>query len=254
MRKPRIVQSPCSTGIGHDVDAVVRERLPDVDQVELRLAAADLGARVPDVAEGAAHGLRGRRAREGGDRLALAEVERADVVEAHQVIGVRMGEEDEVEPRNRIAQQLQAQVGRGVDQKVFAVRLALHRLPQPLVLRVRRLADGARAADDRNAGGGAGAEEGYFHMRSGQIATVAQKSGFSVKVRRAQKNLQSSLRASVDMRARHTDLIPYSNPNSPVTGSITIASPALVPGGQDLTVAPSVGGRAFRGSGRRRCR
>ena len=43
------------------------------------------------------------RIRERVDRLALPEVEGADVVEPHEVIGVRVREEDEVEPRDRVA-------------------------------------------------------------------------------------------------------------------------------------------------------
>src|SRR5947209_12580079 len=146
----------------NDVDAFVREHAVNLVQVELRFAAADLRVR-PDVAEGTAHGLRRRRAGEGMDGLALAEIEGADVIEAHQVIGMRVGEEDEVEARDRIAQQLGAKVGRGVDEEEAAVGFDLHRLPQPLVARIVRGADAAGAAHNRDAGGGACSEEGHNH-------------------------------------------------------------------------------------------
>src|SRR6185369_3367051 len=110
----------------------------------------------------------------GADRLPLPEIERADVVEPHDVIGVRMRVEEEVEPRDRRAQQLQAQIRRGVDQEVLPVRLDLHRLPQPLVARIVRRADGTMATDDRNAGGSAGAEERDDHTVTNSYAPLAR--------------------------------------------------------------------------------
>src|SRR5437762_905705 len=90
-----------------------------------------------------------------------------------------MREQNEVEPGNRIAQQLRAEVGRRVDQKVFSVPLDLHRLPQPLVARVIRGANGAPASDDGNACGGAGAEKRNDHGTS-----KVQSSRFKVKGKR----------------------------------------------------------------------
>ena len=109
------------TGIGNSDQwfAFVRERRRDLVQVELRLAATDLRI-VPDVAECAADRLRGHRIRIRGDRLALSEVERSNVVEPHQMIGVRVREEDEVEPRDRVAKKLQSQIGRRIDQEMLA--------------------------------------------------------------------------------------------------------------------------------------
>src|SRR5687767_2343157 len=76
-----------------------------------------------------------------------------------------MGEEEEIESRDRIAQELQAKVRCRVDEEVLPVLLDLHRLPQALVLRYARGADAATAADDRHARGSAGAEEGDEHGR-----------------------------------------------------------------------------------------
>ena len=98
--------------------------------------------------------------------FALPEIEWADVVQPHQMIGMRMREEDEIETRNRLAKELQPQVRRRIDQKILAVRLDLHRLPQPLVARIGRSANRALTADDRNAGRGSRAEKGNDHGHS----------------------------------------------------------------------------------------
>ena len=109
---------------GRDGDAAVRERRLDVVQLELRLAAADLRVR-PDVAERAPDRFCGGGIGECVDRLALPEVEGADVVEAHEVIGMGVREEDEVESWDGELQKLQAEVGGRVDEKVLAGRLNL---------------------------------------------------------------------------------------------------------------------------------
>jgi hypothetical protein len=146
----------------NDVDAFVLERPVDVVQLQLRLPAADLRC-VPDVAEGAADRFRRRSTGEGVDRLTLAEVERADVIQPHEVIGVGVRVEDEVEPRDRMAQELDAEVGRRIDEQMLAVRLDGHRLPQPLVSRIGGGANAAVTAHYRDAGRGTGTEERHAH-------------------------------------------------------------------------------------------
>ena len=122
-------------GERRDVDSVVPKGAVDFVQIELRLAAADLRI-VPDVAECAANRLGGRRIRECVDRFTLPKIEGTDVVQAHQMIGMRMREQDKVEPGNRIAQELRTQIGSGVDEKIFSIRFDLHRLPQTLIARI----------------------------------------------------------------------------------------------------------------------
>src|SRR4051794_11466394 len=140
------------------------ERAVDFDEVELRFAAANLRVG-PDVAERAADAGRRHRIRERLNRLALPEIERADVVEAHEVIGVGVREEDEVEPWDRELQELQAKVGTRVDEEVLAGVLDLDGLAQSFVARVGRRADVARASDYGDAGGCSAAEESDAHKR-----------------------------------------------------------------------------------------
>src|SRR6266542_1670916 len=83
------------------------------------------------------------------------------------MIRMRVRVENEIEAGDGIAQQLQAQIGSGIDQKEFSVRLDLHRLPQPAVPRIVRCAHAAAATDDGNAGGSASAEKGDDHDECG---------------------------------------------------------------------------------------
>src|SRR5260370_7469813 len=106
-------------GERRDVDAFESKWAVDLVQIELRLSAADLRV-VPDVAERAADRLGSRRVREGMDRLTLPEIERPDVVESHQVIGMRMGVDHEVETRDRIPNNLRPETQRRIDLKIFS--------------------------------------------------------------------------------------------------------------------------------------
>src|SRR5450755_846886 len=167
-------------------------------QIELRFATADLRV-VPDVTERTPDRLRRHRIRVRVNRFALPEIERPDVIESHQVIGVRVREQDEVESGDRLAKQLRAQVGRRVDQAELAVALDLHGLTKAFVLWIRRCADGAAAADDWNAG----------------------------------------RRPRSEKRDRETHIV--AKPNSPVAGSIVIASPVSYHGGRiAIVVAPGI--------------
>ena len=117
--------------------------------------------RVEDVAEGAPQvvGRRAHRRRRGIAPL-LQHVEAAHFVQAHDVIGVAVREEDRVDARDAVRQRLLPQVGRGVDQDRRAVvDVDVDRRPQPRVARIGRPAHRARAADHRHAVRRAGAEE-----------------------------------------------------------------------------------------------
>ena len=50
------------------------------------------------------------------ERAALERVEPADVVEAHDVVGVAVGEDDRVDAVDAVGDALEAQLGRGVDE------------------------------------------------------------------------------------------------------------------------------------------
>ena len=102
----------------------------------------------------------------GPDRQAGAAVLRdgPEVVEAVQVIGVRVGEEDAVEKADAGGEELRAQVGRGVDEGAgdagLAAPLEEERAAAAAVPRICRVAVAPEAADARDAGGGAAAEDG----------------------------------------------------------------------------------------------
>ena len=95
-----------------------------------------------------------------GDRATLAKVERADVVETHDVIGVGMGKQDGVKVRDGGAEGLLSKIGRGVDEDRTAVVLDPDRGPQSLIARVGGSAYVAVAPDGGNANAGAGAKHG----------------------------------------------------------------------------------------------
>ncbi len=101
-------------------------------------------------------------------RVLLIEVERTDIVEPVQVVGVNMSQQDRVEPRffRKIAQRLLPQVGGRTDQDRRAPaseRLDQDRSAQPVVLRIAQafLHLGAMLhADHRHTHAGAAAKHG----------------------------------------------------------------------------------------------
>ena len=90
--------------------------------------------------------------------------EAAQIVEAHDVIGVGMGEDHRIEAVELFAQRLLAQVGRGVDQDFGRGRFEMERGAGPLVARIGREADRAAAADHRHALRRARAEHGHDQL------------------------------------------------------------------------------------------
>src|SRR5581483_7458948 len=82
------------------------------------------------------------------------------VVEAIQMIGVEMGEEDRVNELHFLPQQLQPQLGRRVDQQIALRQADENGAAIALIARVRGLAYLAIAANHGDADGGAGAERG----------------------------------------------------------------------------------------------
>src|SRR5581483_1845470 len=105
---------------------------------------------VKNVAEDAAQ--RSQRFRMGVERnVAGAEAERAQVVEAQDVIGVAVGVEHGVERADAFADGLLAEVGRGVDEHGVAIELHQHRGTRAPVARIAGGAHGAAAADGGDA-------------------------------------------------------------------------------------------------------
>ena len=86
-----------------------------------------------------------------GDWSTLDPVETADVVQAKDVIGVAVREEDGVDAFDSGGQHLLPEVRRGVDHDRGAARhVDVDGRPQPLVARIRRSAHLAGAADHRH--------------------------------------------------------------------------------------------------------
>ena len=116
-------------------------------------------------------------------RVALREVEGADVVQARRMIFVVVREQDGVEVVNIRTQHLVAEVRSGIDQDGQAAVFDQRSGTQALIARVRRTADRAVAGNHRDTGRGARAEEctfGFlFHTQSMTISTSVPTSAGS---------------------------------------------------------------------------
>ena len=113
-----------------------------------------------DVREDAAHAFEGVVSAVAVDDLVVLQgVVAADVVEAEDVVGVEMGQEDRVDAGHFEAEALHAEVGARVDNQGFVAEGDVERGAHAVVTRVGARADGAVAADDGDTSGGARAEE-----------------------------------------------------------------------------------------------
>ena len=157
---------PCCDAEGAEGDgaagAVDREGAVDRAEVEDRRVEA-AGGLDEDVGEAGHQELGGVGV--GPDRQAGAAVlhDGAEVVDAVDVVGVRVGEGDAVEEAGVGGEELGAQVGGGVDEGAGGARrggaLEEEGAAAAAVLRVRRVAVAPVAADAGDAGGGAAAED-----------------------------------------------------------------------------------------------
>ena len=93
-----------------------------------------------------------------GDIVFLHEVERPYVVQAKDMIGVRMGIEDSVKPIDIETQGLIAKVGRRVDEDALITKGQEDGGTETLITRIRRGAHLAAATNHGDADAGAGAE------------------------------------------------------------------------------------------------
>ena len=82
----------------------------------------------------------------------MAEVKwkQAQIIEAEDVIGVRVSESNGMNEANLFSDQLRSQIGCGVDQQVSFRQSCDHRTSQPFVSRIVALAYLAPAADGRD--------------------------------------------------------------------------------------------------------
>ena len=107
----------------------------------------DVGKAAPD----GGHGFGGGVNRDGA---ALPEIEGPNIVQAHEMVRVRMREEHGIEPVDPGAQRLRPEVGRGIDQNVTARVADQDGGPQAVVAGIGGAANGAVAADGGHAHAG----------------------------------------------------------------------------------------------------
>ena len=88
----------------------------------------------------------------------------AQIVDAVEVVGVRVGVEHAVDARQLLAQGLAAKIGAGVDLPALAADIEPGAATAAAVFRVGAGAHGAGAADGGGAGGAAAAEHGQADM------------------------------------------------------------------------------------------
>ena len=147
---------------GHKLDAHQFER--GVHDMQINAGDAALrGCAVKNVGKGAAQYAEGFFRAVDRERRFLADVERANVVEPEDVVGVVVGEEDGVEAIEADAEGLLAKVGRGVDDDVLAVARKEEGGAEAVIVRILRGADTAVAGERGDAHGSAGAEDGDFY-------------------------------------------------------------------------------------------
>ena len=135
---------------------------------------------IKDVGEGAANHAKGFFRAVDRERRFLADVERANVVEAEDVVGVAVGEQDGVEAIEADAEGLLAEIGCGVDDDVLAVARKQEGGAQAVIVRIFRGADAAIACERGHAHGGAGAEYGDFYGSGGHFRTKLYRRGGEV--------------------------------------------------------------------------
>ncbi len=121
--------------------------------------------RLENIAEMAAHDSRGRRIHMKIDPPLGHDDERPDFVDPMRMIGVRMGQQDGVEPVDAEIEQLAAQIRRHVDENLRRAAVAPSSLEEDrtapaAVLRIVGIAGAPALADARHAAGRAAAENG----------------------------------------------------------------------------------------------
>ena len=134
-------------------------------ELEPRLGRAGVGyhRRVEDVAIPFAKECQRCRRAVQRQRLGAADRENPQVVDAVDVIGMFVGVEHRIEPGDPGGEELQAELGRRIDEQRRVARLEEGRAPGPAVARVARPADRAIAADHGHPERGSGAEQREPH-------------------------------------------------------------------------------------------
>lgn len=109
--------------------------------------------------EGAFEAFHGEGGGVDGEEAIVFEGESSEVVEAHDVVGMGVCDEDRVDGLDAFAEALLPEVGTGIDDPGGFGGLDVDGGAEAFVARFVGLADGAMAPDDGDADGGAGAEK-----------------------------------------------------------------------------------------------
>ena len=135
------------------------------------------GWRFENIIEFHPHDRRGGGVHIKGDLSPCHDDQRPDLVNSMNVVGVRMSQQDGIEPGNAETEQLFAKIGRHVDEDlgrgaVLAGVLDEKRTAPAPVFRIVAIAGAPALADARNSAGGSAAEngEGQAHAASAPIA------------------------------------------------------------------------------------
>ncbi len=148
-------------------DASEIERFADDVRLNMDVT-GDFVLRVECVGEGALDLVECRRGTVDGEGRALLHfAEAAEVVEAHEVIGVGMGKEDGVEMVETFAQRLLPEIGGRVDEDFCAGCADMKGGAGTLIARIGGKTNGATASDHGNPLGRAGTKDGDDQLRGG---------------------------------------------------------------------------------------
>jgi len=123
---------------------------------------AERGFIVKDVREHAADDSKGLFVAVDGECCALANIERANIVEPENVVGVAVGKQNGVNTVEPDAKSLLAKIRRRIDDDVLAIAGNQKRRAKAIVVGIIRMANAAGASKRGHAHGRSGAENGYF--------------------------------------------------------------------------------------------
>jgi len=169
MRNANTGVFPCGTGTGTTVRIADRERPPRLDRVgrDFRLGRSRNWTHrsVENVAEFFPQLVENSSRRKNRKRSGPSHRDRAQVVHAVRVVGMRVRIENAIEAIDAGGEQLQPQFRRRVDEQTRAcVTLHDRANASSFVSRVRRPAHRALAAELRDAEAGSGTEKGDLHL------------------------------------------------------------------------------------------
>ena len=159
-------------GQGSNFKIAEIERAGDFAWVRREIA-APMDFAIEGVAENAAEV--GHRGRTGINRQRAPELiaEAAAIIEAHDVIGVRVRENDGVDHADFFAEHLEAEFRRGIDDEFGGAGLDVDGRAQTMIFWVGEEAFGIIPADDRDAGGSAGAEKNEREAAGGAVVGLS---------------------------------------------------------------------------------